>query len=291
LGDTLIVATQKRVTLLQDVELATRVAREAAVVIRHIRDEARQSSRAKADESPVTLADLAADRVVRDGLASTGDAVVTEETWSGEPMPDRGRVWVIDPIDGTEDFVRGTADYVVQVALVVDGTPRVGVVLQPETGLVWRGVVDGDRSRCERIDVDGTTTSLSLATSGALAGAPRIAASVSHPSSFVAFVVGELGGVVIPRGSVGLKAALIVEGAADAYVTASRRIKVWDTAAPAALVLAAGGVVSGLGQRPLVYDGAVGHDDGVCMWSVPARQALRAPLADVIARFASTARA
>lgn len=271
--------------LFDDLDLATRLSRDAAAVIRDVRSEARTTSRTKADDSPVTLADLAADRVLRAGLATTGDALVTEETWSGAAMPRSGRVWVIDPIDGTEDFVRGTADYVVQVGLVVDGAPRVGVVLQPETGLLWRGVVDGPRSFCERIDVDDARTRLALSSSGALSGAPRIAASVSHPSNFVDFVVGELGGVVIPRGSVGLKAALIVEGSADAYVTGSRRIKVWDTAAPAALVLAAGGVVSGLGQRPLVYDGVVGHDDGVCMWSVSAREALRAPLAAAVARF------
>ncbi len=276
-------------SLRSDLELATRLAREAAAAIRAVRAEARQTAQAKPDHSPVTIADLAADRVLRAGLDATADAVVTEETWTGAAMPDRGRVWVVDPLDGTEDFVRGTADYVVQVGLVIDGAPRLGVVVQPATGTAWRGVVDAADSFCERVEADGSSARLSLASAGPLCGPPRIAASVSHPSAFVDMVVGNLGGVVVPRGSVGLKAALIVEGGADAYVTGSRRIKVWDTAAPAALVLAAGGVVSGVGQRALRYDDDVGHDDGVCMWSRPARDALVGPLAAAVARFSAAA--
>jgi 3'(2'), 5'-bisphosphate nucleotidase len=273
------------VSLLADLDLATRLARIASTAILDVRSEARRTARTKSDESPVTAADLAADAVLRAGLAVSGDVIVTEESWVDTPMPADGRVWVVDPIDGTEDFVQGTADYVVQVGLVVDGLPRVGVVLQPETGLVWRGVVDGAASFCERVDVSGSCTRLVLPASSPLVSPPRIAASVHHPSAFVDFVVDELGGTVIPRGSVGLKAALIVEGKADAYLSASRRIKVWDTAAPAALVLAAGGAATSLGQRPLVYDGPVGHDDGVCLWSLSARDALREPLASALARF------
>jgi 3'(2'), 5'-bisphosphate nucleotidase len=270
-----------------DLALATRLAREAARAILAVKTEARRTSTTKTDQSPVTAADLAADAVLRAGLAATGDVVVTEETWAGAPMPLRGRVWVIDPIDGTEDFVAGSPDYVVHVGLVVDGEPRLGVVLQPETGTAWRGIVDGAASRCERVDADDSVTALTLPVEGPLAGPPRLAMSVSHPSAVNDFVVGELGGVVVPRGSVGLKAAMIVEGRADAYVTASRRIKVWDTAAPAALVLAAGGAVSSLSQRALVYDGVVGHEDGVCMWSRPARDALASKLQAAIARVAA----
>ncbi len=273
-------------SLLIDLELATRLARHAAVAILDVRAEARRRPQTKSDASPVTDADLAADVVIRGGLPAD-DVVVTEESWSDAPLPASGRVWFVDPIDGTEDFVQGSADYVVQIGLVIDGAPRLGVVLQPATGTVWRGIVDGPGSFCDRSSADGTTTRLVLPVGAFPRRPPRIAASVSHPSTFVDFVVPALGGVVVPCGSVGLKAALICEGRADAYVTASRRIKVWDTAAPAALVLAAGGDASSLGQQPLVYGGPVGHEDGVCLWSRPARDALRAPLAAAVARFAA----
>ena len=268
-----------------DLQLATSLARAAAAAILDVKSVARGRSQLKADLSPVTVADLAADRVLRDGLASTGDIVVTEESWTEAILPPAGRVWIIDPLDGTEDFVAGRADYVVQVALIIDGRPHLGVVCQPETGRLWRGVV-GD-GFAERFD-DDVVTRLVMPAAGVLQGPPRIAASISHPSALVDFVVGELGGVVVPVGSVGLKIGLLLDGGADAYVTASKRIKVWDTGAPAAVLLAAGGVVTTLSQRELRYDGAVLHDDGFCAWGVPAKTTLQ-PLLERALRLFRTA--
>ncbi len=266
-----------------DLEMATALARGAARVILDVKAEARAHSKTKSDQSPVTLADLAADRLLRAGLAHTGDVVVTEESWTPATMPRGGRVWVIDPLDGTEDFVAGRPDYVVQVGLVVDGLPRLGVICQPETGVVWRGVV-GD-GRCERLAGD-VVQSCSLPLQGTLVGTPRIAVSVSHPSALVDFVVKELGAVVVPMGSVGLKIGLLVDGGADAYVTGSKRIKVWDTCAPIAILLAAGGAVSTLEQAEVRYDGDVVHAGGLCAWGVPARSALLEPLQEALRCFA-----
>ncbi len=269
-------------SLRSDLDLATTLARAAGAAIVAVRADARDNPSAKGDDSPVTAADLAADAVIRDGLTGSGDVVVTEESWGDRPMPPGGRVWIIDPLDGTSDFVAGTADYVVQVGLVVDGVPRLGVLMQPETGIVWRGVVDGDDSLAERIDVDGTVTR--VAATHALPPRPRIAVSVSHPSAVVDFITGELGADVIGVGSVGLKIAAIIDGRADAYVTGSRRIKIWDTAAPAAAVIAAGGIISGLSGRALSYTGALAHDDGVFARS-PAADGLKTKLDDAVARF------
>ena len=265
-----------------DLALATSLGRAAASAILEVKAEARSSTQVKSDQSPVTLADLTADRLIRAGLASTGDVVVTEESWTDARMPANGRVWIIDPVDGTEDFVAGRDDYVVQIGLVLDGLPRLGVICQPETGRLWRGVVG--QGFCERFDGD-VVTRLSLPVDGVFDGAPRVAASISHPSAFVDFVVVELGGVVVPIGSVGLKIGAMVDGRADAYLTASKRIKVWDTCAPAAVLLAAGGVVSTVSQRELRYDGDVVHDDGLCAWGAPVRTALVPRLQDALRRF------
>ncbi len=274
--------SEKKDQMNADLEHATALTREAARAILDVKAEARASAMTKSDDSPVTAADLAADKILRAGLAVGGDTVVSEEAWKSDRMPVRGRVWVVDPIDGTEDFVRGTDDYVVQVGLVVDGRPVLGVVLQPATGKIWRAVVDD--GYVEVIDGD-VTTKLSLPQAGTLTSKPRLAVSVSHPSSLVDFVVAELGAVVVPVGSVGLKVGALVEGRADAYVTGSTRIKVWDTCAPVAILLAAGGVVSGLAQRPLPYDGAIVHDDGVCAWTRPAMTTLLPQLKAAIAKF------
>ena len=95
----------------------------------------------------------------------------------------------------------------------------------------------------------------------------------------------EFGGVSVWRGSAGLKVALIVDDEADAYVTASRRIKLWDTCAPAALLLAAGGAVTTLAGAPLSYEGPAAHADGVCMWTPAARDGLSSRVDEAVRRF------
>jgi 3'(2'), 5'-bisphosphate nucleotidase len=265
----------------KDLALACALARAAGRAILAVKAEALTTSTMKSDASPVTQADLAADAVVRNGLAHTGDVVVTEETWGGAAIGGQGRAWFIDPIDGTEDFLAGRNDYVVQIGLCVDGRPILGVIYQPETELLWRGL----EGVCERIDVDGKVHARTVATR-ALA-TPRIAVSVTHPSAVVDFIVAELGGVPVPRGSVGLKVGMIVDDEADAYVSASRRIKVWDTCAPAAVLLAAGGIVESLDGSALPYAGPAPHPAGVAMWTAGARAALKSRVDDAVRRYAA----
>jgi 3'(2'), 5'-bisphosphate nucleotidase len=268
-----------------ELALATELARAAGRAILEVKADAIASSSMKSDESPVTKADLAADAVIRAGLAgyaARGDALVTEETWaSAGVVPGTGRAWFIDPIDGTEDFIAGRPDYVVQIGLCIDGEPVLGVLYQPETGVTWRGVVG---ALCERIAPDGTVQLRGVG-ERALAAKPRVAVSLSHPSAVVDFIVGQLGGVAVGKGSVGLKVGLIVDDEADAYVTASRRIKVWDTCAPAAVLLAAGGVVETLDAKPVAFHGPAAHPDGVVMWTARARAALKARVDEAVARF------
>lgn len=265
----------------KDLDLASDLARAAGRAILAIKAEALATSTMKADDSPVTKADLAADAVIREGLAKTGDEVITEETYAGALVAGAGRAWFIDPIDGTEDFLAGRPDYVVQIGLCVDGRPTLGVLFQPETGIMWRGIVD--ERLCERIDVGGAISRRTLG-ERALA-TPRIAVSVSHPTAVVDFIIGELGGVPVACGSVGLKVGMIVDDEADAYLTASRRIKVWDTCAPAAVLLAAGGVVESLDATPLPFVGPAAHPAGVAMWTPNTRAALKAKVDDAVRRF------
>lgn len=268
-----------------DLALAIDLARRAALAILAVKSSARSSPQQKADDSPVTEADLAADAVIRAGLERGGDVVATEESWGDRPLPARGRVWIVDPIDGTSDFVAGRDDYVVQIALVVDGVVRLGVLLQPETGILWWGIVgDGEGlSQCERVDASGTH-SLQLSSAAPLPARPRVCVSVSHPSAVVDAITGDLGADVVGIGSVGLKIGAIVDGRADAYLTGSRRIKVWDTAAPLAVCVAAGGTMTGLTGKALRYDGPIAHDDGVAAFA-PAALPWRPRVDEAVARF------
>jgi 3'(2'), 5'-bisphosphate nucleotidase len=271
-------------TLEPELALASDLAKKAGHAILAVRANAIASSSLKSDESSVT----AADAVIRAGLAATGDAIVTEETWKDGDIGKHPRVWFVDPIDGIEDFIKKSREY---VGLCVHGAPALGVVYQPETGLLWRGVV-ADR-RCERVEAGGA---LPRTVAGrALLAKPRMAISVLHPSAVVDFVMQEFGGVSVWRGSAGLKVALIVDDEADAYVTASRRIKLWDTCAPAAVLLAAGGAVTTLAGAPVPTEKSVliarvdvAVDEWLRFWAmmsvvlaVPTRKSIWPPIINI----------
>src|SRR3977135_2288813 len=95
----------------------------------------------KADGSPVTEADLAADRIIGDGLARLGPGVpaLSEERVHPAKPPYRGSFFLIDPLDGTKEFVAGRDEFTVNLALVTDATPILGIIGAPALGLIWRG--------------------------------------------------------------------------------------------------------------------------------------------------------
>src|ERR1700737_3620780 len=108
----------------------------------------------KVDGSPVTEADLAADQIINDGLARLipGVPVVSEERADLAKPPFEGRFFLIDPLDGTKEFVAGRAEFTVNLALVTNGTPLLGIIGAPALGLIWRGLVGRGAERLTTID-------------------------------------------------------------------------------------------------------------------------------------------
>ena len=272
-------------------DLATRLSREAASEILRVRTKARAGATEKPEgQGPVTEADLAADRILYRGMTAAfpDDLVITEERWTvGESIASAPRAWFIDPLDGTQEFVRGGADYAVMIGLCVDGEPVLGVVTQPETGIVWRALCPpGGPTLCERLEPSGSSVPLDVR-GEQLPGreTPRAAVSRSHPSRLVSFLAGALGVQVVKKGSVGLKIGLIVDGEADLYVSGSRRIKVWDTAGPHAILKAAGGSMTALDGTPLRYHGTAAHGGGVRAWTPTAQERVGPRLEEALARW------
>src|SRR5258705_5819217 len=103
----------------------------------------------KADGSPVTEADLAADRIIGDGLARLvpGVPALSEERVHPAKPPNRGSFFLIDPLDGTKEFVAGRDEFTVNLALVTDATPILGIIGAPALGLIWRGGGGGGAAR------------------------------------------------------------------------------------------------------------------------------------------------
>lgn len=199
----------------------------------------------KLDGSPVTEADLAADRIIGDGLMRLipGVPALSEERVHLARPPYEGSFFLIDPLDGTKEFVAGRGEFTVNLALVSHGAPLLGIIGAPALGLIWRGVVGRGAER--------------LATSGGIlraepihtrpfpeTGTPWIVAvSRSHGDARTeAFIERRPGAVRQALGSA-VKFGRVAEGAVDIYPRLAPTHE-WDVAAGHAIVTAAGGKVT-----------------------------------------------
>ena len=207
--------------------------------------------RQKADSSPVTDADEAAERIILPALeALTPEIpVVSEEATAGGKKPEIGpRFWLVDPIDGTKEFVAGNDDFTVNIALVEDGTAILGVVVAPALGLTYTASGPGTAT----LQADGAAPHPVRARTMAAGGA-AIVTSRSHadPVRLAAFSQSFKVKSVHQRGS-SLKFCLIASGEADIYPCFGRTME-WDTAAGHAVLAGAGGTVRTMEGDELRY--------------------------------------
>jgi 3'(2'), 5'-bisphosphate nucleotidase len=210
----------------------------------------------KADGSPVTEADMAADRIIADGLARLVPDIpaLSEERLDLARPPYHGNFFLIDPLDGTKEFVAGRNEFTVNIALVTDGTPLLGIIGAPALGLVWRGLVGQGAERltiAEGSAIEGSAIEDSPWLAEPIhtralppRGAPwLVAASRSHRDPRTeAFIAGRPGAIRQVLGS-SVKFGRIAEGAADIYPRFSPTCE-WDIAAGHAIVTAAGGKIT-----------------------------------------------
>ena len=223
-------------------------------------DRTRMRIDGKADGSPVTEADLAADRIIADGLNRLAPDIpaLSEERVTpgsgGGPAGCPREFFLIDPLDGTKEFVAGRNEFTVNLALVVDGTPLLGIIGAPALGLIWRGLVgQGAERLVTGQDWVGAKNGIGHGTGLAQPirtrpfpspGKPWIAAvSRSHGDAATeAFIDARPGAIREKLGSA-VKLAKVAEGAVDIYPRLAPTSE-WDIAAGHAIVTAAGGKVT-----------------------------------------------
>jgi 3'(2'), 5'-bisphosphate nucleotidase len=207
----------------------------------------------KADESPLTKADMASTQCILQGLrALTPDLpIITEEAGLAPFEVRRGwsRYWLIDPLDGTKEFVSRNGEFTVNIALIENGKPILGVVHVPVTGKTYIGCKGAG---AEVQQHGGQTEALRVASAS---GNPvRVVGSRSHRgASLDAFLAALDSYEMHPMGS-SLKFCVIAEGRADVYPRLGPTSE-WDTAAAQAVVEQAGGQVLRLDGKPLNYNG------------------------------------
>ncbi len=246
-----VVSSEHAATLLEPL---TELVLRAGAAIMAIPRDAKVTQ--KPDGSPVTPADLAADRVIAEGLAKIAPHVpVLSEECCSNGRPTSGSFFVVDPLDGTKEYIAGRDEFTVNLALVSDGLPVLGIVGAPAQGIAWRGAVGHGAERLT-VAADGTSFTASQIRTRPLPqpGEPWIATvSRSHlDAATVAFIDARPGAVHATLGS-SLKFCWIAEGKADIYPRLAS-ICEWDIAAGAALVIAAGGKVTDRTGAPLRFD-------------------------------------
>jgi 3'(2'), 5'-bisphosphate nucleotidase len=236
--------------------LAIDLVERAGAEIRTIRDRGFQVHR-KADQSVVTEADHAAETIILAGLrlALPGCTVIAEEEAAGGKITAAtAEFWLVDPLDGTREFTSGGDDFAVNIGLVRNGRPVLGVVGVPATGEVFSGIVGVGAWR----QSDGRTTS--IAARPPPAEGLTVVASRHHgdQARMDAFLAGRAVARVVNFGS-SLKFCRLAEGQADLYPRFGRTME-WDTCAPHAVLEAAGGAVETLDGTALRY-GKPGWDN------------------------------
>jgi 3'(2'), 5'-bisphosphate nucleotidase len=229
--------------------LAAGLAAEAGAAILAIRDRGFQVQH-KADRSVVTEADHAAEAIILAGLrdALPGCTVVAEEeAASGKVTAARPEMWLVDPLDGTREFTGGGDDFAVNIGLVRNGRPVLGVVGVPATGEIFGGIVGVGAWRQK----DGVRSAIAVREPPA--SGLTVVASRHHgdQAQLDAFLGGRKVAEVVNFGS-SLKFCRVAEGRADLYPRFGRTME-WDTCAPQAVLEAAGGSVLTLNGRPLGY--------------------------------------
>ena len=211
------------------------------------------SVQTKADASPLTAADLAAQKVIMDGLSSleTVLPVLSEEAkalaWSQRQH--WSRYWLVDPLDGTREFVKRNGEFTVNIALIDDRQTVLGVVLAPVSGELY--VAEHGEGAWLQTQAGGEWQRIQAR---ALAQPPVLAGSRSHGNEQAAMLQTLLGDDhrLVPLGS-SLKFCLIARGAADVYLRLGLTSE-WDTAAAQCVLQEAGGAVLDLQGKPFTYN-------------------------------------
>jgi 3'(2'), 5'-bisphosphate nucleotidase len=204
----------------------------------------------KEDDSPVTEADLAAHRVLASQLKpllSECPVVSEEDAGSLIHCQSHGRFWLVDPLDGTKEFIARNGEFTVNIALIENGRCVLGIVYAPAIDALYWGGAGLGAFRC----IGGQTAAIKVAASN-LGKASRVVASKSHLNEATRSFIDRLGEVSLVQAGSSLKFCRVAEGEADIYPRLAPTCE-WDTAAAQAVLEGAGGVVINLQGTPLLY--------------------------------------
>ncbi len=235
----------------RELDVAMRLAREAGAIVKTFY-EVPPTIRWKDPTEPVTEADRAANAhlVKQLGQLFPEDGILAEESRDDPARLSKRRVWIVDPVDGTQEFIAHNGEFVIMIGLVEDGVPVVGVVYQPIGDILYAASL----SKGAFVEEFGERSPLRVSQRLDLRKY-RLVVSRSHRPPVVDEIIRTM---QLQRersvGSVGLKIGLIARGQAEFYVHPNPGTKEWDTCAPEVILREAGGRMTDCWGRPLEYN-------------------------------------
>lgn len=229
------------------------IARDAGLAIMQIYNSGEATRLAnKSDSSPLTLADLAAHRVIVAGLtALTPNVLVVSEEDEASHAARKavGEFWLLDPLDGTKEFIARSGDFTVNIALIQNGKAVLGVVDAPAQKITYSGAQGLGAFKSEG---EQAASAISVLAQPPAAAPLRIVASKNHMNQETLDFIVQFGAHELVQAGSSLKLCRVAEGRADIYPRLGLTCE-WDTAAAQAVVEAAGGVVTQIDGQPLTY--------------------------------------
>ena len=272
----------------EEIRIAVELARAAgAVLLEHYHSPflVDQQINALEEMEEVTAADREANELIVSRLRRElpDDGILAEESSDTEHRLDKDRVWLIDPMDGTKNFIARDGDFAVQIGVAVNGESVAGVVYQPVRDVLYRAA-RGNGSWIETADKPAQRMSVSNRTEPS---EMVLASSRSHRGPRMDRVVSAFGfKEETRRGSVGVKMGLIAEQRADLYFHLSPSTKQWDTCGPEIILVEAGGKVTDLFGQPLRYNGVrVDNRNGIVATNTAAHEMVIENLAPLLQEF------
>lgn len=275
----------------KELRIALQLARDAgAAILEYYGRPLRVERKVDAEDQsePVTQADRAANELIVRAIQREfpSDGILAEETPDTEERLAKRRVWMIDPLDGTNGFIAGDGDFAVQIGLAIAGRSALGVVYQPLPDVMYFAA-SGAGAWIER---RGAQRERARVSDESEIARMRLAASRSHRSPRMDKVVRALDvKEEVRRGSVGVKVGLIVERKCDLYIHLSPRTKQWDTCAPEAILSEAGGRFTDIFGRAFRYNTAdIQNRNGLVATNGAAHERIIRQLAPLLAAFERT---
>jgi len=253
---------------MKELEILKKVIRDAGSAILEFYDE-ENIIQYKGENDPFTEADLASERVILKGVESFGYGVLSEESTDDLSRLEKEKVWIIDPLDGTKDFIQKTGEFTVMIALVENGELILGLVYQPIEDKLFYAEKGGGaflEIKC------GKAISINVSEEKDFSKM-RMLVSRNHLKELEQNIAKELGIVtLVPCGSAGLKACLVASGEAELYLNTSDKTFEWDICAADVIVKEAGGLVLDLKGEVFKFnkkdvrnsDGFIVADDFLC---------------------------